>query len=63
MNTTYRVSYMDEAGHRYENEIEAPNWRLAMLAVQEAGGVILEVEEILREMAHKMAIREDVQAA
>jgi hypothetical protein len=48
MNTTCRVSHVDEAGHRYEDEIEAPSWRLATLAVQEAGGVILELE-ILRE--------------
>jgi hypothetical protein len=34
-----------------------------MLAVQESDGVILELEEVVREMAHQMAIHEDVQAA
>ncbi len=61
--TQYRVGYIDEHGHHYEDEITAPSWQLAKLAVEEAGGVILELEEVLREMAHETAIRKDVQAA
>jgi ketopantoate hydroxymethyltransferase len=55
---TFQVRYTDSRGYHYMDEVQAPSWRLAKLAMEEAGAVILEVEEVPREMAHEAAIQE-----
>jgi ketopantoate hydroxymethyltransferase len=55
---TFQVRYTDDRGYHYKDEVQAPSWRLAKLAMKEAGAVILELEEVPREMAHEMVMQE-----